>query len=385
MYREEKNVKSSENIAKLIEKKKYLEAEKELLYTIEKNKEDYNTHFLLGNIYAVLKKNELAKKHLNISIKLNSKNKFAHYYLGLVLNELGQFENSKDSFENALKIDPDYLYANLSIALYYEKLNKFEKAKVYFEKTLTINKDFVLGNQMYANFLLKMGEITKGQYHTYKYAGVIRFKENIIKKPKIKRISISKDKNFIGCWNINNDDLCRKVIDFFEKRKDLQKLGEVSFSGKNINVKKSVDISIHPKNLTQDGYEDLKFYLDILHECFEDYKNQWTFLKDHISTLDIPSFNIQKYDIGGHFNKMHCERANLQSMHRVFAWMTYLNDVEDGGDTYFDHFDLRIKPSTGKTLIWPAEWTHAHRGEILNKGNKYIITGWMHFPFTFNR
>ena len=70
-------------------------------------------------------------------------------------------------------------------------------------------------------------------------------------------------------------------------------------------------------------------------------------------------------------------------MHRVFAWMTYLNDVEDGGETYFDHFNLKIKPTIGKTLIWPAEWTHAHRGEVLNKGKKFIITGWMQFPFNF--
>ena len=44
------------------------------------------------------------------------------------------------------------------------------------------------------------------------------------------------------------------------------------------------------------------------------------------------------------------------------------------------NYDLKIKPEIGKTLIWPAEWTHAHRGEVLNSGVKYIITGWMHFP-----
>ena len=36
----------------------------------------------------------------------------------------------------------------------------------------------------------------------------------------------------------------------------------------------------------------------------------------------------------------------------------------------------------GKTLIWPAEWTHAHMGDVLKSGTKYIITGWMHFPIT---
>ena len=54
--------------------------------------------------------------------------------------------------------------------------------------------------------------------------------------------------------------------------------------------------------------------------------------------------------------------------------------MQDGGNTRFTHYDLSIKPEIGKTLIWPAEWTHAHAGEVLKSGVKYIITGWMHFP-----
>ena len=46
----------------------------------------------------------------------------------------------------------------------------------------------------------------------------------------------------------------------------------------------------------------------------------------------------------------------------------------------YDELILKIKPETGKTLIWPAEWTHAHAGEILKFETKYIITGWMCFP-----
>ena len=86
--------------------------------------------------------------------------------------------------------------------------------------------------------------------------------------------------------------------------------------------------------------------------------------EDNKEKINLFYSELQKYEIGGHFNKMHCERASLQSMHRVFAWMTYLNDVEDGGETYFEHYNLSVKPSKGKTLIWPAEWTHAHRVEI---------------------
>ena len=33
----------------------------------------------------------------------------------------------------------------------------------------------------------------------------------------------------------------------------------------------------------------------------------------------------------------------------------------------------------GLTLIWPAGWTHNHRGRISKDKEKYIITGWFSF------
>ena len=96
--------------------------------------------------------------------------------------------------------------------------------------------------------------------------------------------------------------------------------------------------------------------------------------------MDIGPFNIGEYLPGGHFGNEHSERTSINTLHRLFAFMTYLNDVEDGGETKFSHYGISIKPEIGKTIIWPAEWTHAHSGEILNSGKKYIVTGWLHFP-----
>jgi len=45
--------------------------------------------------------------------------------------------------------------------------------------------------------------------------------------------------------------------------------------------------------------------------------------------------------------------------------MTYLNDVDDGGETYFNHFKIKVKPKYGKTMIWPAEWTHTYSEEVV--------------------
>ena len=185
--------------------------------------------------------------------------------------------------------------------------------------------------------------------------------------------------HFIGAWNLEDDDLCKEIINFFEENKNLQRDG-VSGSGKNLEIKKTTDIVVNANDLKNIKFKYLNKYIHKLFESFKDYQNQWPFLKSIVKEVHIGKFNIQKYSPGGHFAKVHTERSSISSSHRLFAWMTYLNTVEDGGTTHFSHYDIEIKPEIGKTLIWPAEWTHSHNGKILNSGLKYIVTGWMHFP-----
>jgi prolyl 4-hydroxylase len=200
----------------------------------------------------------------------------------------------------------------------------------------------------------------------------------------MERINFTDEKerpHFIGSWNIKNDNLCKEIISFFEENKILQKTGAMS-SGRDFTKKKTTDINVKPSDLKDDKYKCFNNYIDELYKCFIDYQHQWPFMKSLIKDVDIGSFNIQKYAKGDHFSLIHTERSNLQNSNRLFAWMTYLNNVEDGGATNFSHYGIKIKPEIGKTLIWPAEWTHAHSGEILNSGEKYIITGWMNFPYS---
>ena len=185
--------------------------------------------------------------------------------------------------------------------------------------------------------------------------------------------------HFIGAWNIENDGLCREIINFFEENKNLQRDG-VTGSGKNQEIKKTTDIVVNPNDLKDPKFNCLNKYIKHLYMNFKDYQNQWPFIKNLVKEMHIGKFNIQRYTPGGHFAKVHTERSSIASSHRLFAWMTYLNNVDDGGTTNFSHYDIEIEPETGKTLIWPAEWTHAHNGKILNSGVKYIITGWLHFP-----
>ena len=184
--------------------------------------------------------------------------------------------------------------------------------------------------------------------------------------------------NFIGSWLIQDTDICDIIIDYFENNKSKQLKG-TTLSGYDKDTKDTTDIVIRPKEILGEDNKIFRDYFQYLFKCQKDYIDQWPFLMNLGFKYQIGSFNLQKYKPGQHFRKIHTERSSLDSLHRVFAFMTYLNNVEDGGATYFSHYDLEISPQKGLTLIWPAEWTHAHRGNELKAGTKYIITGWIEF------
>jgi hypothetical protein len=93
----------------------------------------------------------------------------------------------------------------------------------------------------------------------------------------------------------------------------------------------------------------------------------------------VERFNIQYYKPTEGFYEWHCESSGIYpNSARVFAWMTYLNDVPNGG-TDFLYQNLTVPAKKGLTLMWPAGWTHTHKGQISNEYEKYIITGWFSY------
>ena len=91
------------------------------------------------------------------------------------------------------------------------------------------------------------------------------------------------------------------------------------------------------------------------------------------------SVKIQKTSPGQGFHVWHCENNCGQLNSRFIAWTLYLNDVEEGGETEFIYQHKRVKPEAGKLVIWPAGFTHTHRGNPPLKGDKYIATGWYRY------
>jgi len=75
----------------------------------------------------------------------------------------------------------------------------------------------------------------------------------------------------------------------------------------------------------------------------------------------------------------HCENSSLACKARCLSWILYLNDIEEGGETEFLYLSKRVKPKTGRLIIFPAGFTHTHRGNPPLSETKYIATGWMEY------
>lgn len=178
--------------------------------------------------------------------------------------------------------------------------------------------------------------------------------------------------DFISEYECNHN-ICDDLIEFFKQNKHEHREGVTSRLKVDKNVKDSIDLTIS----CIDNNEPIQNYTAYLWDCVYKYAEQYPYLNELSSFSFADNMNIQHYKIGGGFKNWHSERTGCfdKSIKRVLVFMTYLNDVEDGG-TEFLYQNKTIKAEKGKTLIWPSDWTHTHRGQISNTKEKMIITGW---------
>ena len=82
----------------------------------------------------------------------------------------------------------------------------------------------------------------------------------------MKRLNLTTQANphFIGNWNIENNNLCKEIINFFEENPNLHIKGKIS-GGINEEVKKTIDITINPKDLENDNFKVFNKYFKNLH------------------------------------------------------------------------------------------------------------------------
>lgn len=82
------------------------------------------------------------------------------------------------------------------------------------------------------------------------------------------------------------------------------------------------------------------------------------------------SFNFVKYGPGQHF-QIHSDHG--YSYICVLSSVGYINDDYEGGELYFDKFNLKIKPKAGDLYLFPSSFLFSHQAMPVTKGTKYSI------------
>ena len=178
--------------------------------------------------------------------------------------------------------------------------------------------------------------------------------------------------NFILIDKVSKN-VCDKLIHYFNENKDSLSYRGTTAKGVT-SSKKSLDIAIDPTN----NNEPFLQYKGELQKCLDKYMKIYPETYTMARYQMCENYNIQHYEPGEGFKDWHFERGSINDSKRVLVFMTYLTNTKNAG-THFKYQNLKTECKKGSTVIWPAEWTHTHRGIISNKHPKTIVTGWWSF------
>ena len=183
--------------------------------------------------------------------------------------------------------------------------------------------------------------------------------------------------------NSISKELCEDIIELYNENLHLTYKGRIQ-KGYDPEVKDFLDFLI-------DKYIDSnpkwkKIHDILIKELYDNLKNYSININNNIlkivhpnSVVRIGTAQIQKYEKNKGKYIYHNDSQILyeQKEHRILTFLWYLNDVEEGGETEILG-TIKIKPETGKILLFPADWTFPHCGKMPISNDKYIITGWVY-------
>lgn len=193
------------------------------------------------------------------------------------------------------------------------------------------------------------------------------------------------DDNFVGVFrDVYPEGFCKHVVQQFDKL-EANAVGSNRLASENTPAHRKNDHQIY-FGATHHSLEDFagvgatNMFFDGLQKCYDLYTKDYSVLKD--CRIKCSNMKLQRTPPGGGYHLWHTEQGPDEHAARVLVYMLYLNDLgaDEGGETEFLYLRKRFQPTANTMLIWPASYTHAHRGNtVLGERSKYVVTGWFHY------
>lgn len=210
-----------------------------------------------------------------------------------------------------------------------------------------------------------------------------KFEDEVAKELPNLRYEITDD--FIGVFDgLFTPEYCRMWREHFDK---------LHASGESYSRRQYVSGSQEPNAIDDESVHAThgSFYVDeewqfacptfdkmfwgVAHNL---YANRFSILKNS-GTYKAYTIKTQLTRPGGGYHIWHYESMDRANCQRILTFILYLNTIEEGGETEFLYQKKRVQPIEGRLVLWPAGFTHPHRGNPPLKDNKYIVTGWLEF------
>ena len=185
--------------------------------------------------------------------------------------------------------------------------------------------------------------------------------------------------NFIGVYdNYILPQECDRAIKFYEDQNNFnQTVNRIGSEKASILDKQDQQYFAAADNINI-WWEDLKPMMLNFDMALKHYLQNTGAKEAFGSDLHYTSLKIQKTLPTEGYHVWHIEhQKGFDNEARGLVFSIYLNDIEECGETEFLHFSKRVKPKTGRIVIWPASFPYLHRGNPPLSGEKYIITSWM--------
>jgi len=186
-------------------------------------------------------------------------------------------------------------------------------------------------------------------------------------------------KDFIGVFDdVIDPDFCGYAINIFESVNNADAYVDRQ-SAEGVSKLHKEDLSLTLEQFVNSTHFNSIYYpvLDtIWKECYPKYVEKYSAL-EMANISNIFNMKIQKTEVGGGYHIWHYETSDVKCTDRVLNFMIYLNDIDEGGETEFLYQSRRVKPKTGRVVIFPTNFTHTHRGNPPLEDAKYVITGWL--------
>ena len=191
---------------------------------------------------------------------------------------------------------------------------------------------------------------------------------------------INNIENFIGIYdNYISPEECDKAIKLFDdQHKFKNTLNRQAFESAPTLIKKDNQFFAKEHNIDI-WWSELKPMMANFDIAFRNYSETTGAQEAYDGgPFHFTNLKIQKTLPTEGYHVWHIEHGKgYYTAPRAFVFSIYLNDVEEGGETEFLHFSKRVKPKTGRIVIWPSAFPYLHRGNPPLSGEKYILTSWM--------